>query len=199
MRLVGVSYDYALERQFAGNILTSFDLHVDPPGGFTEDEVFKIEVSHPMKPEHGVKMSSYNRESLYSKFRACADKSIDIKLCACTQGGESFTKTQTAMKAFIQRPMFGTKTELQDLKLDCLYLMTRRHSNIAVVYELANICSNKSFEVTLHGKEYNMLMSQELPVTVMVKPRTIHFVISAVRYVMNSSYLDIKFRVEVVE
>ena len=198
MRLVGRSYGFAFERQFAGDIITTFDLHVDPPRGSSEDEVFKIEVRHRMKPENGVAMGSYNRESLYSKFSTCADKSVDIKLCACAQESVDFTRTASAMKNFIQRPMFGAKTELEDLKTGCLFLMARRHLTFAFAYEVANICADKTFKVTMKGHERNMLLSQDLPITLIVKPTTIHFLISGVRYVINDSYFDKKVDVEVI-
>ncbi|KAJ7389015.1 ligand-gated sodium channel [Desmophyllum pertusum] len=61
------------------------DLHVVPPTGYEEDEVYKVSVKQYSKPEQGVFFLSFIRESRYNKFDSCVDKSVDIKLCGCAK------------------------------------------------------------------------------------------------------------------
>ena len=172
---------------------------MSPLAGQTHDEVFRIEVQHPMRPTRGVQLNTYIRQSLYSKFKFCVDKYVDIKLCVCEQRTKGIAESEKEMKTLIGRPMFGATTELKDLNSGCLYLLTRRHKDIAIVYEVANICLDKTFRVTIGGSSNTMLISSELPVIVVAKPRTIHFVLSAVRYVMNESFFNMRYEVEVVK
>ena len=198
-RLVGKSYDHSVERQSGSTILTNFDLHFAPPAGYKKDEVIKAEVEHPLKPANGVTMKSFDRQSQYSKFKSCADESVDIKLCACAQGEtKSVIETTEDMKALIAQPMFGATTELKDLHSGCVFLLKRRHNTIAVAYEVANICADKTFKVSVTGSNYNMLLSQSVPMSVTLRPRTIHFLLSAIRYVMNDSYFNFSPSVELV-
>lgn len=156
-------------------------------------------MQNPLIPKHGVTMKSFDRHSRYSKFKACADESVDLKLCACANGEtKSIIETTNEMKHFIAQPMFGAKTEFKEIHSGCLFVMKRRHNTIAVAYELANVCADKSFKVLINGKDYNMLLSKVVPFTVSVRPRTIHFLLSAIRYIMNDSYFDVSISAELL-
>ena len=198
-RLVGRSYDHTIERHSASVVITNFDLHFAPPAGYKEDEVIKVEIQHPLEPENGVTMKSFQRQSQYSKFQSCADESVDIKLCTCAQRNKkSVVQSMKDMKALISQPMFGARTELKNLHSGCVILMTRRHQTITVAYEIANICRNKTFKVIVRGEAYNMILSRSVPISVTLRPRTIHFLLSTIRYVMNDSYFTFNPTVELV-
>ena len=57
-RLVGKSFTNILQRFQGDYILTRMDLHVVPPAGFTEDEVFKVSWKNYAKPEDKVWLTS---------------------------------------------------------------------------------------------------------------------------------------------
>ena len=193
MRLQGLSYRNILEHQEKENLVTTFDLHVAPPLGLKEDETFKVALRHSIKPRDGVDVKNVLRHSMYKDFVTCQDKSVDIKMCVCEQGANrSFIETKEDMMRVISRPQFGAKTQLTDLHSGCLYLMTRKHDKMTIAYEVANVCAGKTFRVVMTVKaSYNMMMTRYLPVDFRVEPKTIHFVVAAVRYVLNDSNLDI--------
>ena len=64
--------------------MTTMDIHVFPPAGFTDNEVYRVSVKQFAKPKQGVFFLSSIRQTMYNKFASCADKSVDTKLCACT-------------------------------------------------------------------------------------------------------------------
>ena len=193
MRLQGLTYRNILEHQDGENLITSFDLHVAPPPGLKEDESFKVALKHSIKPQNRVDVMKVLRHSMYKDFITCQDKAVDIKLCVCERGSSrNFFETKEDMMKVISRPQFGAKTELTDLHSGCFYLMTRKHDKMTIAYEVANVCPDKTFRCVMSVKySYNMMMTRKLPADFLVPPRTIHFVIAAVRYVLNDSNLDI--------
>ena len=119
------------------------DLHVVPPAGFTEDEVFKVSLKNYAKPEDKVWLTSYTRQSRYSKFEACADKSVDVRLCACaidqTNLAESFSNG-------VSSKMFGSETVVKDLHSGCLLFLRRDHGSTSLALEVANVCYNSTYK-----------------------------------------------------
>lgn len=53
-------------------------------------QVLRVSVKHFAEPRDAVFFLNSIRVTSYSKFAACADKSIDIKLCACTKDQISY-------------------------------------------------------------------------------------------------------------
>ena len=83
-RLVGKPFEKVVKRFRGEYILTTMDIHVFPPAGFTDDEVYRVSVKQFAKPKQGVFFLSSIRQTMYNKFASCADTFVDIKLCACT-------------------------------------------------------------------------------------------------------------------
>ena len=65
--------------------MSTMDIHVVPPSGYKEDEVYKVSVKQYNKPKQGVFFQSSVRETMYHKFSSWAETSVDIKLCACVK------------------------------------------------------------------------------------------------------------------
>ena len=203
MRFTGKSFVDIMERQEGSSAIVSFSIHVTPPAGQTEDEIFKVAIKYPIKPRKdgiGVEILTFNRQSMYNKYTSCIDQKVDIKLCACVKGqNKSVVESYESMKELVSRLMFGAESLLNYLHSGCLFLISRKHDRMSIVYEAANLCSNKVFRLTLHAKTRKMLMTRAMPVDVVLKPRTVVFLISAVRYVLNDSYFDIRTKVELVK
>ena len=81
-RLVGKSFEKVVKRFRGEYILTTMDIHVFPPAGFTDDEVYRVSVKQFAKPKQGVLFLSSIWQTMYNKFASCADTFVDIKLCA---------------------------------------------------------------------------------------------------------------------
>ena len=203
MRFTGKSFVDIMERQDGASAIVSFSIHVYPPNGLTEDEVFKVAVKHPIKPREdgtGVEVLSVNRQSMYSKFTSCADSTVELKLCACANGQDkSVVQSRKSIEELVSRDMFGAKSELEDLHNGCLFLICRKHDKMSLAYEAANVCSDRTFRLSVSAKTRKMLMTRSVPLSVVLKPRTIVFLISAIRYVLNDAHFDIQTSVEVVK
>ena len=184
-RLVGKSFTNILQRFQGDYILTTMDLHVVPPAGFTEDEVFKVSLKNYAKPEDKVWLTSYTRQSRYSKFEACADKSVDVRLCACaidqTNLAESFSNG-------VSSKMFGSETVVKDLHSGCLLFLRRDHGLTSLAVEVANVCYNSTYKFKLDGGGSERLFSKTLPINVELLPRTFYFLTSITKYASKFTY-----------
>ena len=189
-RLVGKSFTNVMERLQGDYILTTMDLHVVPPTGYKEDEVFKVSLKHDAQPKDSVWLTSYIRQSTYSKFQSCADKPVDIKLCACA-------KEQTAGSS-VPREMFSSKTIVKDLHSGCLLLLRRNYGKSSLALEVTNVCTNRTYKLELSGSVYDKLFSNALPIRRELPPKTFHFLTSVYEYILNSDYpLNLRASIQV--
>ena len=69
--------------------MASMDIHVFPPTGYNEDEVFRFSVKQFAEPRDST-FSLIHKCNNYSKFVSCVDKSVDIKLCTCAKEQNSY-------------------------------------------------------------------------------------------------------------
>ena len=202
MRFTGKSFVDIVERQDGSSAIVSFSIRVTPPVGLTEDEIFKVAIKHPITPREdgtGVKVLTFKRQSIYNKFTSCADSTVDIKLCACVKGqNKSVVESKERIEQLVSRQMFGAKGQLKDLHSGCLFLILRKHDKMTIVYEAANVCRDKTFKISLNAKTRNMLMTRKMPFTVVLRPRTVKFLISAIRYVLNDAHFDISTKVKIL-
>ena len=194
-RLVGKSFTNILQRFQGDYILTTMDLHVVPPAGFTEDEVFKVSLQNYAKSEHKVWLTSYTRQSRYSKFEACADKSVDVRLCACVIDQ---TNSAESVSDVVPSKMFGSKTVVKDLHSGCLLFLRRDHGLTSLAVEVANVCYNRTYKFKLDGGGTERLFSKTLPINAELLPRTFYFLTSITKYASKSTYqLHFTARIEV--
>ena len=96
------------------------------------------------------------------------------------------------------RSGFGAETGEKELdESGCLLLLSRKQ-NFSISYEVTNVCE-KTYNLLVEGETYNMLLTAKLPLAVLVEPKTIHFLLSATRYVVNDSFFNIETSFEVVK
>lgn len=184
-RLVGKSFTNILQRFQGDYILTTMDLHVVPPAGFTEDEVFKVSLKNYAKPEDKVWLTSYTRQSRYSKFEACADKSVDVRLCACAIDE---TNLAESVSNGVSSKMFGSETVVKDLPSGCLLFLRRDHGLTSLAVEVANVCYNSTYKFKLDGGGSERLFSKTLPINVELLPRTFYFLTSITKDASKFTY-----------
>lgn len=158
-------------------------------------ELFQVLIETPLLPDETIasaKLVKYDRQTLYSRYLNCADDGVDIRLCACaTKTSDAATIGSDALRSLATRNTFGAETEVILVDEEgCLLMLNRKH-NFSIAYEVANLC-DKTYHFEFHGEAYNMLLTATLPVLIAVKPRTIYFLLSATRYVVNDSYFDVK-------
>lgn len=150
------------------------DLHVFPPRGFKEDEVFRVSLKHYAQPKHKAWLTSYTRQSTYSKFQLCADKSVDARLCACAKL-QSTDVTQDK----VARKMFGEETIVKDLDSGCLLFLRRNYGGFkAVAVEVSNMCNNRTYRFKLDCSRCKGVYSRELPILLKLTPKSTYFLTS---------------------
>ena len=164
-------------------------------------EVFQVLIQTPLLPDETIayaKLVKFDRHTLYNRYQHCVDDGVDIRLCACAEKrNDDSPITSDRLRNIATRKMFGVETEVKTLdKEDCLHLLSRKQ-NFSISYEVANFCDN-TYKFSFHGEAYNMLLTAKLPLDIDVKPRTIYFILSATRYVINDSHLDISTNHELI-
>ena len=154
-----------------------------PPSGYKEDEVFKVSLQHYDKPEGNVRLTSYTRQSRYSKFESCADKSVDARLCACAKGqtAEAEKRDDTAQNS-VPRKMFGADTVSKDLDSGCLLFLKRSYGSTALAVEVTNVCENRTYKFKMDGGGKDILYSKKLPIDVELSPKTFYFLTSTMKH-----------------
>lgn len=121
---------------------------------------------------------TYNRISHYSIYEQCADPGVPANLCICNKRESSTGKSRNSTIYDI----VGNESEIRKLK-PCLLLVKRSYSEnngeddyVGVeVYEMANICEDKQFSVSMAAQTDNVRASTELPINVQLPPRSIFF------------------------
>ena len=85
--LVPLYFRNVLERNIGALKITMLDFVVPSGKGAEQTEdIFHVEVSSKIDPQQNsreMKLLSYDRLSQYGKYRVCADRGVDIRLCIC--------------------------------------------------------------------------------------------------------------------
>jgi len=188
VRLVGTSFRNVIQ-SVSGTSIT-FNIHVNATNvGLKDDEIFAVAIE--LQGEKPI-LKSYDRQTLYNKFKSCVDASVEIKLCVCDKR-KPLNKVTQVMKTFISTPMFDSEATIKDLHGGCLFQVTRQHrSSFSIAYEIANTCVGQKFTISVSGSVYYVFVSRTLPFQVVVEPNGVYFLFSATRQILNNSYMDIK-------
>ena len=181
--------------------MTTMTLHVIPPVGYNEDEVFKVSLKQYAQDKDKVELTSYVRQSKYSKFKSCADDSVDVKLCACArEGSASATKSSETTANGVPRKMFGSDTIMKDLDSGCLLFLRRNYAKVGLALEVTNVCSDRTYKFELSSLPGDRVYSNTLPIKLELAPKTFYFLTSLNRYSAKDSFpLNFEASVEVKE
>ena len=194
VRLVGKSFDKIVQSVTGSSV--TFNLHVDATKvGLKDDEIFTIGI----ELKGGIPtLKSYDRQTLYNKFKTCADTTVELKLCVCDKRKNIKSVTvlpSAAMKDFVSTPIFDSEAKIKDLHGGCLFQISRQHkSSFSIAYEIANSCVGQIFRISVSGSLYYVFVSRSLPFDVVVEPNSIYFLFSATRQILNNSYMDISVK-----
>lgn len=193
-RLVGKSFANIAQLSQGDNVTTTMDLRVVPPNGHKEDEIFKVSVKQQAKTKDKVWLTSFIRVSRYSKFKSCADKSVDIKLCACVthQTAEAMNSSEKLVNVAIPTEMFGSKTIIKDLHSRCLLILRRNHGIFSFALEVTNVCLNRTYKTELASSSREIVTSNKLPINLEISPRTFYF-LTSVKRETSTEIIPLKF------
>ena len=179
--------------------MTTMDIHVVPPHGYEEDEVYKVSIKQFAQPKQRVYFLSFIRQTRYSKFEPCVDKSVDIKLCGCAKGNiTDVTKNGVLFENGVPRRMFGSETTVKDLDSNCLLFLRRNYGTFSFALEVANVCTDRTYKFTLTGSMDQRIFANTVPTSRELTPRTFSFLTSVYKYISKvNSPLNLKASIEV--
>ena len=198
-RLVGSKFEKVRRRLNGANYLVTMDLIVQP-----RNEIFEVQVTYPINPlgrrDH-VRVTSDRRVSIYRRYEKCVDKTVPIDLCVCDSKGHGrklskknpwewfqMKEGSDVLTSILRMRHFGSETMVKNLHQTCLLLLTRKHdSRTSVAFGIANGCGDRWYKVRLNGKgKGKTVASNQLPISMTVLPRTIHFLFSV--YYLDEPY-----------
>ena len=200
-RLVGKTFTNVIKRFQGEYIITSMDIHVVPPHGYEEDEVYKVSMKQYAQPKQRVFFLSFIRQTRYSKFEPCVDKSVDIKLCGCAkQNITDVTKNGALLENGVPHKMFGSETDLKDLDSNCLLFLRRNYGTFSFALEVANVCTDRTYKFTLTGSMDQRIFANTVPMSRELTPRTFFFLTSVYKYISKvNSPLNLKASIQVMK
>lgn len=205
-RLQPIRFENVRERNSIkdGGLVTSFDIVVPAGNAVSRDEdIFRVEVKSMKSSTESLnyKLVHYERLSMFGKYKTCADKSVNLKLCVCNlvDTRARFPKTPKAIKAMLIKNTanyFRCKVLSKRIGNDkCMYLIKRiHHDGVAFAYEVANVCLDKSRDVLIASRDSaNARFSVEFPLLVTVPAGSITFAFAATRHIEDyEATFDIK-------
>ena len=191
-RYVGKAIERPRQELAGKHYITTLVLVVEPAYGVKSKERFEVHLKHSSVREHSITLIKYTRLSFYSKYKTCVDRLVDVQLCACAahysnkrekRGGSAVEKLIRA-RHFVD---YGMRSTTRFLESKCL-LVTIRYLKRVVVskkqtrlmsIEVGNVCKDNTLRVKLGGIHKDTRFSVALPVSLVLKPRTIQFVLVA--------------------
>ena len=185
-RFVGKAIERPRQEQRGKYYVTTLVLVVEPAYGVKTKERFEVQLRHSSVREHKITLIKYTRLSVYSKYEYCTDKGVDLKLCACASPRK---KRKGSVKDLIRARHFadyGLKSSTRFLESDCLLVTIHYLKKMAVSkeqirlisVEIGNVCRDNSMKVKLGSIHRAATFSRELPMSLVIKPMTIHFVLA---------------------
>ena len=173
--------------------LTTMVLVVVPAWGKKSEERFEVVLRHSVTQKDNVEFQKFTRLSFYSTYEPCADKGVDLELCACANK-KSKRRMPHDIISIINRPSFRLRPTVQELDSKCLVVIWRRKKAFVpgkeletriLTIEVVNQCNDRTFVLKVAGSYRKAVFSKSIPLTVIIRPRTINFIVTV--------YLNWKF------
>ena len=171
-----------------------------PPNGYEEDEVYRVSIKQYARPKQRLFFLSFIRQTKYNKFTSCVDKSVDIRLCACAKEKSTDGKKGILSDNGVALKMFGSETTVKDLDSDCLLFLRRNYGTFSFALEVANICSDRTYNFTLTGSMDQRIFANTVPMNRELAPKTFYFLTSVYKYISKvNTPLDLKASIQVMK
>lgn len=184
-RLVGHSFRKIRYRKEENQQVVTMDIFVKP-----QMEIFEVQVKYPVNPlgntRDSIEVSALRRVSSFSIYKECKDKDVPLDLCICKVTHHSndwkWIEVQSKhdmLQVIARGKSFGSKLSIKNLHGNCLLLLRRKHDERTEVYEIANICKDKTYHIRLAGRsKTRSITSRNLPLSKILQPFTVHFLFS---------------------
>lgn len=190
-RFLGKSVETARQEISGNYVITILLLMVTPAYGVDSVERFEVKLNHSSVGQPNVQVMDIVRISVYGKYEACADKTVDVKLCACAKSQKTASaRLRPDLRQLLLSHHFGLKTSLRFLSPRCLMFGERTlKTNVinklqprVIAFEIANQC-RRTLKLKLGGTSRHSLASRKLPFTLILKPRAVVFL-----YAVNNEW-----------
>lgn len=191
-RFVGKAIERPRQELVGKDYITTLVLVVEPAYGVKSKERFEVQLKHStVKAEHNITFIKYTRLSFYSRYQSCVDRHVDLNLCACAENHSNKHKGSSIEDLIRARHFvsFGMRSSTRFLASKCLLVTIRYLKRLAISknqtrvmsIEVGNVCKRKedTLRIKVGGVHRITRFSRAIPVSLVVKPRTIHFVLSA--------------------
>lgn len=185
-RFRGKSIEHARQSFDGDYVITTLLLLVVPIYGSSSDERFEVTLNYSTMGQPNVRVIDIVRVSIYGKYESCADKGVDVKLCACAKGVTANSiRPLLSLDALLTQSHFGLKTSIETLPFSsCLILAERSLKKETIdkiqtrfmAFEIANKCASQTFKIKFEGKYRKSKISKKLPVYLTIKPLSVVFV-----------------------
>ena len=190
--LVPLYFRNVRERNTGALLITTLDFLVPSGNGAEQrEDIFHVEVSSEIDPRQNsrkMKLLSYDRLSQYGKYRVCADRGVDVRLCIChIRKINKYNKYNTLLANNSETHKFDlngyltiqpnldkiiSKITMHRYANDhCLYYVQRTFFSVngqggskefdydTASFEILNTCIDKNFQVNVWVKTENMKFS----------------------------------------
>ncbi|XP_030836477.1 uncharacterized protein LOC115922218 [Strongylocentrotus purpuratus] len=176
-------------------IVIKLDLHIKAGENASQtEEIFFVTLmaSTNTQPREQLRLISYDRLTAYSQYGACADKGVATKLCVCSlarldAAAKKATEYGSTPKWHEISSFFSAYTSTVKEVTSCLYLYERRTPN-GVVLEASCECSDRLYLVEINAKSQNIIVSKELPVSIVLKPGMRTFLVAFVQSIRRKTW-----------
>ena len=187
-RYVGKAVERPRRQRVGKYFITTLVLVVQPSYGGRNRERFEVQLTHSSFRQHNITLIKYTRLSSYGRYQNCVDRGVNVKLCSCGPAREihkpSRVEELLRTRHFVD---YRLKSSTRSLQSECLLvaihylkeLVLSKKQIRLISIEVANVCKNVSMSVKLGGIHRSTTFSRELPLALVMKPRTVHFLLAA--------------------
>ena len=171
-----------------GSLITTFDLVVHAGNVVPQKEdVFHLEVKSFELPEQisfDMQLLSYDRLTMFGKYKQCAAANAPLKLCICSKDEKGNSTTENKKDKWLENSIFfGKNTKFKRIKSSkCLFLTKRDFDSTVIAYEVTNSCKDKRFVVSIDiNNDQNVRISRAVPFKADVFPLSVRFAMTVRR------------------
>ena len=172
-RLIGSGFRNVVTKSTSKGIIWIFDVVINFK---KKHEIFNFQIlfnKNRIFDLDTLTLEKWLRISLYNTFSHCKDPDVTTELCLCSKN----TRLNTSLEKLFNYKQFNQKSIIKPIfNSECLFLVTRNHSNIVVALEIANLCES---DLTIEFNTdilYSWEISENLPIRKTVRSSKIMFI-----------------------
>lgn len=172
-RLIGSGFRNLVTKSTSKGIIWIFDVVIN----FNKrQEIFNFQIlfnKNRVFDLDTLTLEKWLRISLYNTFSHCKDPDVTTELCLCSKN----TRSNISHEQLLNYRQFNQKSIIKPIfNSECMFLVTRNHSNMVVALEIANLCQS---DLTIEFNTdilYSWEISENLPIRKTIPSSKIMFI-----------------------